>query len=46
MNQGSTDEAVVVIKRCAVDVMATLRRIKHSESDRMSMRRVEHETDD
>lgn len=34
MDQGFTDEAVVVIKRIADEVMVTLLRVKQFESDR------------
>jgi len=34
MNRGSTDEAVVIVKFDAVDLMVTLVRVKHQTSDK------------
>jgi len=35
MNRGSTDEAVVIVKLCAGELMATWGRVKHRVSNRM-----------
>ena len=45
MNQGSADEAVVVIKQLADEGMVTCLRIKLAVSNRRLRRRAEHEND-
>ena len=44
-HKGSADEAVVVLKRFAVEGMVTCPRVNQTDSDRKSRRRAEHEND-
>ena len=41
MNRGSSDEAIVIVKFCACEVMVTWVRVKHSNSNSNSNRTLE-----